>query len=49
MKELNEIELKKIDGGVIWFVALFVAAAIAGVITDWPGFKKGIVEGLKDS
>ena len=48
MKELSELELREIDGGVFWLIPIVVGLAIAGVIADWPGFKKGITTGFND-
>ena len=44
MKELNEMELREVEGG--WLIPLLVGAVIAGILSDWPGFKQGIIDGM---
>ncbi|MDO5664081.1 MAG: class IIb bacteriocin, lactobin A/cerein 7B family [Bacteroidia bacterium] len=41
--ELNAQELEEVNGGLWGAVALVVLAA---VLTDWDGFKKGVVDGF---
>ena len=47
MKELNEMELRELEGG--WIIPMLVGALIAGIITDWPGFKQGLLDGVNSN
>ena len=49
MKELNAVEIKETDGGVVGLddIALAAGDLIVGVIlTDWANFKQGFIDGL---
>ena len=46
MKELEKNELIEVDGGVFWLIPVLVGVALAGVVTDWSGFKQSFMEGL---
>ena len=46
MKELSEIELKDLNGGVVGVDDVVMAVAIlviGGIINDWDNFKKGFM------
>lgn len=48
MKELNENELRCLDGGVINpFIPLLAGLVIGALLSEWPGFKRGFIEGFK--
>lgn len=42
--ELNAQETQEIDGG-IW-PEVFVGVVLAGIVSDWPGFKGGFASGF---
>ena len=46
MKELDELQLRELEGGVVGADDVVFALAmtvIVGVLNDWDGFKKGIM------
>ena len=43
LTELTSKEIEQTEGGIWQFIAGLV---IGGIISDWPGFKQGLKEGL---
>lgn len=48
MKELCEMELKEVDGGIVWWAPIVIGVVLAGIVTDWPGFKQGIADAFRE-
>ena len=48
MKELNEMELREVDGGLFWLIPILAGVMLTSIVNDWSGFKQGIVDAFSE-
>lgn len=44
MKELNEMELREVEGGLVWAIiaGAMIVASFSEILKDWKNFERGL-------